>query len=207
MIETITEQTELGRKSDLRTDDAIAVGFNTVLVGASLVPVTLPALVPVVTGEPCQVLTQGPNRYILGPINNKTPRGVVAYAKSAGSQLGITGTEVDLTGLSVTFNAVSTRIYRISYIVELAGTATGDFPHVYITDAANTHQARWVGVTPALVAGAWYVIATGFHYQTGLSGSITRKLRCQRNVGSGNLQTVDPFGGSNQIIVEDIGAT
>lgn len=56
-------------KSDLRIDDAVATGANTVTVGSSTVAVTLPAIIPVAAGDFCQVLTQGPNRVILGPVS------------------------------------------------------------------------------------------------------------------------------------------
>lgn len=55
-------------KSDLRIDDAVATGNNTVTVGSSTVAVVLPAIISVGAGQFCQVLTQGPNRVILGPV-------------------------------------------------------------------------------------------------------------------------------------------
>lgn len=69
MSDLIAEiQRSVGRKSELRLLDAIATGANTVQVGGSTVSVTLPAIVPVVSGDFCQVLRDGANSVIVGPV-------------------------------------------------------------------------------------------------------------------------------------------
>lgn len=69
MTDLIAEiQKAVDRKSDLFLHDAVATGNNTVTVGQSTVAVTLPAIIPVVSGDFCQVLEQGLNRVIIGPV-------------------------------------------------------------------------------------------------------------------------------------------
>jgi hypothetical protein len=67
LIAQILERLDrLERKPDLA--DAVATGDNTVTVGNSTVPVALPAIISVASGDFCQVLTvRGGNRVILGP--------------------------------------------------------------------------------------------------------------------------------------------
>jgi len=130
---------------------------------------------------------------------NRLPWGVMGYASATANQTGIT-TQTDLTSLSVTFTANSTRIYRttlyIRYLEQL--TATG-FAQLFITDGSNVEKQRAVWRIDAAygVQGILTVI------ETGLSGSVTRKGRGATDAGSMTIQAGST--GPAQIFVEDIG--
>lgn len=131
--------------------------------------------------------------------------GVKARATIATAQTGITTVE-DLTNLSVSWSAVSSRLYRITWKFLITGTAANDLAAVYLTDASNGQADRSLHEIPALLSGSGYVMSIGMHYATGLSGTITRKLRMERNVGSGSLSAYASGTEIGFLVVEDVGA-
>ncbi len=135
---------------------------------------------------------------------NAAPRGRVAYAEVTAQQNTIT-TVVDLTSLSVTWTAAAGRRYRVSFAAEINGTAAGDLAILYVSDGAGTSKKRHVVTVPALTAGSGYSAVSGALIEVPGAGSVTRKLRLERNAGSG---TVGLFAAANSpafILVEDIG--
>jgi len=136
---------------------------------------------------------------------NLLPRGRVAYAEVTASQTPFT-TQADVTGLSVTFTAVSGRNYRTTAFIEIGSTAAGDLVIAYLTTGANVQLVRHTIVSPALVSGATYMVAVVSYSSSSLSGSTTHKLRLERNVGSGTLGTFASATSPAFIMVEDLGA-
>lgn len=131
--------------------------------------------------------------------------GVKARATIATAQTGITTVE-DLTNLSVSWSAVSSRLYRITWKFRITGTAANDLAAVYLTDASNGQADRSLHEIPALLPAYASVMSIGMHYATGLSGTITRKLRMERNVGSGSLSAYASGTEIGFLVVEDVGA-
>lgn len=131
--------------------------------------------------------------------------GVKARATIATAQTGITTVE-DLTNLSVSWSAVSSRLYRITWKFRITGTAANDLAAVYLTDASNGQADRSLHEIPALLPAYASVMSIGMHYATGLSGTITRKLRMERNVGSGSLSAQASGTEIGFLVVEDVGA-
>lgn len=113
-------------------------------------------------------------------------------------------TVTDITGLTATWTADATRLYRISWKFLVIGTATNDIAAIYLTDAGGTQFDRALVHIPTVVSGSGYVSAHGEHYVTGLSGSVTRKLRLERNVGSGTLTAYASGNEPAWLVVEDI---
>lgn len=140
--------------------------------------------------------------------------GVKARATIATAQTGITTVE-DLTNLSVSWSAVSSRLYRITWKFRIIGTAANDLAAVYLTDASNG-QADWslheIPTVPWLphdgspLPAYASVMSIGMHYATGLSGTITRKLRMERHEGSGSLSAYASGTEIGFLVVEDVGA-
>ena len=130
---------------------------------------------------------------------NRLPWGVVGTANATANQTGIT-TVVDVTGLTVTFTADSSRIYRTTAYVFAAVQLTAQgYPGFSITDGANNTKQ-----------GSSILLATGFQaplcvtvYESGLSGSTTRKVRAETNAGT--LTLAADAARPMVLIVEDIG--
>jgi hypothetical protein len=129
--------------------------------------------------------------------------GFVAFASRTTSQTGVGTSATDLTGLSVTFTATSTRYYRVSVFLPMIiqDTAAGT-PILQITDSAGTviNQAT-VSIPSASYRSPMFVMT----FESGLSGSITRKARLLTS--SNTCQTSVSSGSPALLIVEDLGST
>ena len=122
------------------------------------------------------------------------PWGVMGYVNGSGTQ-AVTA-EADLTGLSVTFTAVSSRLYRTT--LSLYGSqATLGSVFLIIADGASALVER----TAHTIVDTYSAGLTVVSLQTGLSGSTTRKGRCSASAGTFTAQLA--YG---SIIVEDVGA-
>jgi hypothetical protein len=130
---------------------------------------------------------------------NALPRGVMAYVNgSTSDQAGIT-TVVDITGLTTTFTAISSRLYRVTLYASVFQVTTAGFATISITDSAGTVLRQ--GMVDLIVSGRG--VLTVVSLETGLSGSITRKGRAATSAG-----TVTVLGTSLRfaaLIVEDLG--
>lgn len=129
------------------------------------------------------------------------------YAQITADQTTIT-TEADITSLTVTFTAVSSRRYRTSFVLDVSAQtslpASGEYMRIHITDGSNTHKAEVTSAAPAAIDNR--VTVYGSVVETGLSGSTTRKLRAERGDGSGDAMSVLAAAARPAyILVEDIG--
>lgn len=141
---------------------------------------------------------------ILGAADlNALPGGVRGYAKVTSSQGSVT-VWTDITGLTATWTAVSSRLYKYTVIIPAQSTSASEVIDVMVTDSSNGVKA----------AGRYDVAATNtvstttlVGYETGLSGSTTRKVRAGGGEGSSagtitvSMSTTVP----GVFIVEDIG--
>ena len=128
---------------------------------------------------------------------NSTKRSWYATTNTT-DQTGISAV-ADITGLSVTWTADATRLYRISVNVGLFKATTANFGNVHITDASNViklSRSVWMAISDySQVAVDWI--------ESGLSGSVTRKARA--DAGSGTINIINSFTRNGIIMVEDIG--
>lgn len=126
-------------------------------------------------------------------------RGAVAYAQVVVNQSGI-ATETNLTGMSVTWTADPSRIYRTTVRGELTATVAGDIPVVSIRTQTSASVQRYTQSLPSTAGTSVSVQVV----ESGLSGSQTRYASLQRAAGSGTFM----FGGAPAfpayILVEDI---
>lgn len=134
--------------------------------------------------------------------NASAALGVVpsGYAQVTADQTGIS-TEADVTSLTITWTAVSTRRYRITgHLLVQQLTSTGAAT-AKITDGSGTEIQR-IGHRASFAANdvdMW----EGSSVETGLSGSITRKIRAATSAGT--LSALASSSRPNYILVEDIG--
>jgi hypothetical protein len=132
---------------------------------------------------------------------NRLPWGVVAFADKTADQTGIGAGPVDVTGLSVTWTAVSTRYYRVSvYLAPIRQRTAAGIVVPVITDGSNNVKTQ-ANVSLGIDGFTSMVIAD---IETGLSGSTTRKLRIGTTAGTVEVLAATA-GEGNYIVVEDLG--
>ena len=131
---------------------------------------------------------------------NRLPWGVMGVASATANQTGIS-TVTDITGLSVTFTANSSRMYKTTVFLPYAEQQTAaSYPAIYITDSANAIKQQNLAYHVVGYGEAKVVII----YESGLSGSTVRKARATTSAGS--LTIVASATSPTLIMVEDIGA-
>ena len=129
--------------------------------------------------------------------NWNTAWGMVGTTQAAPGQTVTTVT--DMTGMTVTFNAISGRVYKSTLQLEIYNQNANSLVDIVLANAASTEVRRWT------VQMKDSGLQTPFSFtwvETGLSGSTTRKVRFGR--GFGNTGNVISFS-TQQITVEDIG--
>ena len=131
--------------------------------------------------------------------DGKYPRGVVANIVRTTAVASLGTTTADVTGMSVSFTAVSSRFYRFSFYISGQKISTADYTDIQLADSSNNVIAA---STSYAVAGNYWNCAGGV-VKTGLTGSVTYKLR-----GSCGSGTSNPTAYGTQpltLVVEDIG--
>lgn len=126
------------------------------------------------------------------------PWGQVAYAETMTKTTGLGAAYGDLTGLSVTWTAVTNRLYRVTGFVDLSSTLAS-VGRVAIADGVSAVMAQ----SQQALGANEVATQTPLEVFTGVSGSTTRKLRGLVTSGSGATQS-DVYG-PHFIMVEDIG--
>lgn len=129
------------------------------------------------------------------------PRGVVGKATQTTAQIISSGTITDITGLSVSWTATTTRLYLTTFVLMLnnLGAASTTPYTAYLRDASGTVKSMTYG-------DGWYPNVHWSFYETGLSGLVTRKVSASISSGSmradANSYTANVWP---QIIVMDVG--
>lgn len=126
------------------------------------------------------------------------PWGVMAYATKTADQTGIT-TLTDITSLSVTFTAVSTRLYRTTVWMRGSQITSAGTVSATVADGASVEKAR---VATSIIAAGFSALQVVL-IETGISGSITRKARADTSAGT--LSILGAAAGASLITVEDLG--
>jgi hypothetical protein len=129
------------------------------------------------------------------------PRGRVAYAEVKASQSNTFVAMTDLTGMSVAWVADPTRTYKTTVHVIPSSTVNGDQVTAYLRDAAGVYKQ--IAATPVLNAQTSSSL-TITNVESGLSGSINRKVSALRSGGSGTITFAGDPGYPMFILVEDI---
>lgn len=123
-----------------------------------------------------------------------------AWTGKAGGtdQTGIAAV-ADVTGVSATWTAGSTRQYRVSVNMVIQKLTTANAVTAYITTAAN---ATIIARSTTLAINDLYTLHMEW-VETGISGAQTRKARIE--TATGTVTVVNSFSRSAIITVEDIG--
>jgi ribosomal protein S11 len=129
--------------------------------------------------------------------NWNTAWGTVGHVTTSPNQTVTTVT--DMTGVTVTFTAVSGRRYKSTIQLEMYNQNANSLVDIALADAASSNLRGWT------VQMKDSGLQTPFSFtwvESSLSGSVTRKVRFGR--GFGNTGNVISFS-SQQLTVEDIG--
>lgn len=132
----------------------------------------------------------------------KAPRGVMGYVSRTAGHLTIAGASQDLTGMSITFNAVSGRLYKASWLVvaNRAGVDR-DGTGAQFCKSDNTIVAQ---VNLTLLTGNYNSNYSGSAVFTQATGSATYKMRMYGF--SGTLLVFSDATNPLVFVIEDIGA-
>jgi hypothetical protein len=130
---------------------------------------------------------------------NRLPRGVMAFVSRTTSVSALTTTVADITGMTVTFTAESTRLYRFTWTVTGQKVSSAGFSEINLTNGSNTQFATVVNSASA----GEYWNCSGSVLLTGLSGSVTYKLRGLS--GAGGSSPIAQANGPLTLVVEDVG--
>lgn len=154
------------------------------------------AIAPVVAGTTIDPTTFG--NAVVDELNH---RGLKQIATRNSDATPFT-TAADVSSMSITWTATSSRQYRVVAFAALTSSTSGDHGLILIADGSNNQKAIARGLSLSTS------VATPVRCEeivTGLSGSVTRKMRAGRSAGSGNITVVMGSGALGVIYVEDIG--
>lgn len=131
--------------------------------------------------------------------------GVVDAAALDTGQVVQGTTDVDVTPLTVTFTAVAGRLYRISGWLRAGGSTTPNGSAVVkLTDGADVQlqQDRYGLIGDNQDRFTFNIV----HYELGVAGSVTYKLRVSEASGSSrNWQIIAAADNPAYLVAEDIG--
>ena len=126
--------------------------------------------------------------------------GIVGYASNASLSQNVS-TLTDITSLSVTFTAVTGRIYKVEGSVYMATTEGTNVTNTMIRNGGTTLNLSSDNLQIANVAYSTNVSYVG----TFTAGSVTIKLSAQRAAGSGTITASAGAGNPAQIVITDLG--
>ena len=109
----------------------------------------------------------------------------------------------DVTGLTLTFTAISSRVYEMEAFTNVVSTVVDDHLMISIADSANAVQKTAIA-TIAKNGQAQTLICKA--RVTGISGSVTYKVRILRNAGTGFPQVLGTGTFASYFTIKDVGA-
>lgn len=130
--------------------------------------------------------------------------GYVLATVDTGNGTSLTfSTATDVTGLTLTFTAISSRVYEMEAFTNVVSTVTDDHLMISITDSANVAQKTAIA-TIAKNGQAQTLICKA--RVTGISGSVTYKVRILRNTGTGFPSVLGTGSFASYFTIKDVGA-
>lgn len=124
------------------------------------------------------------------------------YVRNTTTPVTISAAGGDVSGMTISWTAISTRLYKITLTLNDIYTGAGMNPMlIEITDAANTIKYQARRLFPAGDTHSWTVS----YMENGLSGTILRKVRAYGITNSGTFNT-NAASNNSTFVIEDIGA-
>ena len=124
------------------------------------------------------------------------------YIRNTTNPVNISAVIGDVGGMTISWTAISTRIYKITLTLSDINTVSGMTPLLIdITDGSNVskYQAR-----QSFAAGQTSTM-TMTYVETGLTGTILRKVRVQGTTNAGTFNT-NAAAALSVFVIEDIGS-
>jgi hypothetical protein len=117
------------------------------------------------------------------------PRGIIVEARVTANQSTASSTDVDITGLTVTWAADAGRTYLVTGRVLGESNQASDIFHFSLTDSGNNLKCYSPERISDASTGQAVIVERSFGPVTGdaLSGTVTMKLRMRRNSGSSTI--------------------
>lgn len=134
------------------------------------------------------------------------PRGWVAEATWVTGTTSVIITPADVTNATVTWTAIPTRRYKHTIRMHALSTTANDALSITMTDAAGALKGA-PNSSLITVPGASLPVPYEAHStESGLTGTIVRKLRVARIAGAGTVQAYADSTYGASWVVEDIGS-
>jgi hypothetical protein len=130
---------------------------------------------------------------------NNLPWGVAGYVKRTSGNFTANTTTTDVTGLTVSWTAVSGRLYQVDFSVQTRKLGGTGFIEFIVANSANTVIYDFFDS----VADNDYQSFSFSGVLTGLSGAQTIKIRAL--TGAGTATVYSSSGNPSSLIVKDIG--
>ena len=124
------------------------------------------------------------------------------YIRNTTTAVTIPAVIGDVSGMTISWTAISTRIYKITLTLSDITTLSGMSPFLLdITDGSNVskYQAR-----QSFAANETSTMTMSY-VETGLTGTILRKVRVQGTTNAGTFNT-NAAASLSVFVIEDIGA-
>ena len=124
------------------------------------------------------------------------------YIRNTTNPVTIPAVIGDVGSMTISWTAISTRIYKITLTLSDINTVSGMSPFLLdITDGSNVskYQAR-----QSFAAGETSTMTMSY-VETGLTGTILRKVRVQGTTNAGTFNT-NAAAALSVFVIEDIGA-
>jgi hypothetical protein len=130
---------------------------------------------------------------------NNLPWGVAGYVKGTGGNFTANTTTTDVTGLTVSWTAVSGRLYQVDFSVQARKLGGTGFIEFIVANSANTVIYDFFDS----VADNDYQSFSWSGVLTGLSGAQTIKIRAL--TGAGTATVYSSSANPSSLVIKDIG--
>ena len=126
------------------------------------------------------------------------------YIRNTTNPVNIGASIGDVGGMTISWTAISTRIYKITLTLSDINTVSGMSPFLLdITDGSATPVSKYQA-RQSFAAGETSTMTMSY-VETGLTGTILRKVRVQGTTNAGTFNT-NAAAALSVFVIEDIGA-
>ena len=133
---------------------------------------------------------------------NNFPRGVMGYATGTAANQGVTTTNADVNGATITFTAVANRAYRFQFSAYCAKNVSAGSTTFSLTDGTCATQYMVFNFYMAVTGTGFSAVCNGLLYNLS-AGTQTVKMRVSTDVTTAAvfMSATNPM----TFIIEDVG--